>query len=162
MPGIIIEKPQTESDMNILTDDENAIAGRIRERAFELFEKSGEARGNDSQNWIKAEEELLQVPHWKLAEKDGSFSLHISILGHHLHELKLIVLRDALILTGQPTHRHSKNHLAAVSAKRIFQRFDLPASIDTDSVHATFENGLLKVTAVKLGKPKTNAAPTAA
>jgi HSP20 family molecular chaperone IbpA len=162
VPGIIIEKPQTVTEMNILKDEENTITGRIRERAFELFEKSGEARGNNSENWIKAEEEELQVLHGKIGEKDGRLFLHVSIIGHHEHEVKLIALPDALILSAQPTHRHSKNHLAAVGAKRIFQRFDLPDSIDIDSVRATFENGLLKVTAVKLAGSKTKVAAVAA
>ena len=60
---------------------------------------------------------------------------------------------DALIVSAEPKHRHSKNHLAAIGAKRVFQRFDLRDSIDTSSVHATFENGLLKITA-KLATPK--------
>ena len=57
-------------------------------------------------------------------------------------------------MSAEPKHRHSKNHLAAIGAKRIFQRFDLPNSIDTGSVHATFENGLLKIKA-KLAATET-------
>ena len=76
--------------------------------------------------------------------------------------MKVIALPDALIVSAEPKHRHSRNHLAAIGAKRIFKRFDLPDSIDTGSVHATFENGLLRVTAVKLAKPKTKVAPAAA
>ena len=64
---------------------------------------------------------------------------------------------DALIVSAEPKHRHSKNHLASIGAKRIFQRFDLPDSIDPGSVHATFENGVLKVKA-KLAQPKVHTA----
>ena len=62
MSKVIIEKPETASEINVLTDEANTINGRIRERAFELFEKSGEVRGNDTENWTHAEEELLQIP----------------------------------------------------------------------------------------------------
>ena len=156
MSKVIIEKPETASEMSVLTDEANTINGRIRERAFELFEKSGEARGNDSENWIRAEEELLQIPQSKIGQQDGTIFLHLTIQGEHEQPVKVIAMRDALIVSAEPKHRHSKNHLAAIGAKRIFQRFDLPASIETGSVRATLENGLLKITA-KLAQPKLNA-----
>jgi len=159
MSKVMIERPETAAEIAILTDEAKVIDGRIRERAFELFEKSGEARGNDSENWIRAEEELLQIPPSKVGERDGSVFLHATITGHHEGQVKVVALPDALIVIAEPTHRHSKNHLAAIGAKRIFQRFDLPASIDTGSVHATLENGLLKV-AAKRAQPKTHAAGT--
>ncbi len=157
MATVIIEKPETASEMSFVTNEANIINGRIRERAFELFEKSGEARGNDSENWFRAEEEILQVPHSTTSIRDGSLFLHVNILGYHEGQVKVIAMPDALIVSAEPKHRHSKNHLAAIGAKRIFQRFDLPESIDTTSVHATLENSLLKITA-KLGQPKLNAA----
>jgi HSP20 family molecular chaperone IbpA len=159
MSKVIIEKPETASEMSVLNDEANTINGRIRERAFELFEKSGEARGNDSENWIRAEEEVLQIPQSKIGEQDGSIVLHVTIEGHHEQPLKVIAMPDALIVSAEPKHRHSKNHLAAIGAKRIFQRFNLPDSIDAGSVHATLENGLLKITA-KLAQPKVNTAGT--
>jgi HSP20 family molecular chaperone IbpA len=73
--------------------------------------------------------------------------------------LKVIATPDALIVSAEPKHRHSKNHLAAIGAKRIFQRFNLPDSIDAGSVHATLENGLLTITA-KLAQPKVHTAGT--
>jgi HSP20 family molecular chaperone IbpA len=157
MSKVIIEKPETPSEMSVLTDQANTIHGRIRERAFELFEKSGGARGNDSENWLRAEEELLQIPQSAIDERDGSIFLHAEIPDYHDEQVKVIAMADALIVSGEPKHRHSRNHLAAIGAKRIFQRFDLPASIDTGSVRATFEHGLLKVTA-KLAQPKRTAA----
>ena len=159
MSNVIIERPETAREMSELANEANTINSRIRERAFELFEKSSEARGNDLENWIRAEEELLQIPQSKIGERDGSIFLHVTIQGHHEEPLKVVAMPDALIVSAEPKHRHSKNHLAAIGAKRIFQRFNLADSIDTGSVHATLENGLLKITA-KLAQPKTSAAGT--
>jgi HSP20 family molecular chaperone IbpA len=147
MSKVIIERPETAGELGILTDEANIINGRIRERAFELFEKSGEARGNDSENWIRAEEELLQIPQSTVDERDGYFFFHVPVMGYHEEQLKVIAMPDAVIVSAEPKHRHSRNHLAAIGAKRIFQRFDLPDSIDTGSVHATYENSLLKIKA---------------
>ena len=155
MSRVIIEKPETPSEMSVLTDEANIIEGRIRERACELFEKSGEARGNDSENWTHAEEELLQIPQSEVSERDGSIFLHLTIVGYHEEQIKVIAMADALIVSAEPKHRHARNHLAAIGAKRIFQRFDLPDPIDTGSVHATLENGLLKIKA-KLAQPKVH------
>jgi HSP20 family molecular chaperone IbpA len=158
MPHIIVERPETPGEMSSLTNEENTISGRIRIRAFELFEKSGEARGNDAENWKRAEEELLQIPHSKLESRDGSVFLDVSILGHHEQELKVVALPNAFFVIAEPKHRHSKNHLASIGAKRIFQRIDLRETIDTQSVRAEFENGLLKVTAKKLAEAKSQTA----
>jgi HSP20 family molecular chaperone IbpA len=147
MSHVVIERPESASEMSALSEEESTITGRIRVRAFELFEKGGEARGQDAENWVKAEEELLQIPHSKLESRDGSVFLHASIGGHHEHELKVVALPDALIIIGEAKHRHSKNHLASIGAKEIFQRIDLRESIDPKTAHATFENGLLKVSA---------------
>ena len=81
------------------------------------------------------------------------------ILGYHEEQVKVVVMPHTLIVSAEPKHRHSRNHLAAIGAKRIFQRFDLPDSIDTGSVHATLQNGLLKITA-RLAQPKVNTADT--
>jgi hypothetical protein len=81
MPKVIIEKPQTAHEISVLTDEANTIQGRIRERAFELFEKSGEPRGSESENCIRAEEELLQIPQSKIGERDGSVFLHVQSQG---------------------------------------------------------------------------------
>ena len=159
MSNVIIETPETASEIGVLTDAANTINGRIRDRASQMLEESGEVRGNDSENWIHAEEELLQIPESKMDERDGSISLHVTILGYHEEQLKVIATPDALIVSAEPKHRHSRNHLAAIGAKRIFQRFDLPDSIDTGTVQATFENGLLKITA-RLAAPKTNTTGT--
>jgi HSP20 family molecular chaperone IbpA len=152
MPHVIVERPETPSQISDLTNEENTINGRIRLRAFEMFEKSGETHGNDSENWVRAEEEILQIPHSKLESRDGSVFLNASILGHHEQELKVVALPNAFIVIAEPKHRHSKNHLASIGAKRIFQRIDLREPIDTQTVRAEFENGLLKVTAKKLAE----------
>ena len=60
MSKVIIERPETAGEIGVLTDEANNIRGRIRDRAFQLFEQSGEVRGNDSEHRIHAEKELLQ------------------------------------------------------------------------------------------------------
>jgi len=152
MSNIQIETPESASAIDILTDEENTLTDRIRERAFELSEERGGGETNASDNWLRAEGELLQFPQANLKERDGSFFIHMKVSGFHEGDVKVIALPEALIISAKSKHRHSKNHLAATGEKRIFQRFDLSAPIDAHDVHATLENDLLKVTAHKLKK----------
>jgi HSP20 family molecular chaperone IbpA len=149
MSNVTVEKPETQSAINILNDEANTLIGRIRERAFELHEERGGGDGHALDNWCQAEGELLQFPQANLRERDGSFHLHMQVPGFHVTDLRVIALPEALIISARSRHRHSRNHLASVGEKRIFRRFDLSTPIDTHNVRATFENDLLKVTAHK-------------
>jgi hypothetical protein len=113
MSKVIIEKPETASEMSVLNDEANTINGRIRERAFELFEESGEARGNDSENWIRAEASHFHV-----------FSMAASILAtarcsvapgamiksllrrHHVRVLAFPELKSRLLNSAGKRKRH--------------------------------------------------------
>ena len=147
MSKITVETPESQSEMDILRDEANTLDTQIRERAFELFEEHGGSETQTCKNWLQAERELVQPPQGKLAHGDGSFHLHMHIGGFHEEELRVIALPDALIVSAKSKHRHSKHHLAAMGEKRIYQRFPLSAPIDTHTVHASLENGLLQVTA---------------
>jgi HSP20 family molecular chaperone IbpA len=162
MPNITIEKPESQSAINILNDEENTLNGRIRERAFELFEERGGREGQTLENWFQAEEELLQFPQAHLKERDGSFHLHMEVPGFHATDVRVIALPESLVISARSKHRHSRNHLAAVGEKRIFQRFRLSAPIDTQNVHATLENDSLAITAHKLENANARTVPFSA
>ena len=147
MSKITVETPETQSEMNILRDEANTLDNQIRQRAFELFEEHGGGETQTCQNWLQAEHEFVRSPQGKLAHRDGSFHLHMHVGGFHEREVRVIALPEALIVSAKSKHRHSKHHLAAVGEKMVYQRFPLSASIDTHSVHAVLENGLLQVTA---------------
>jgi HSP20 family molecular chaperone IbpA len=72
----------------------------------------------------------------------------------------------ASIVSAEAEHRHSSKkadlHLCAFGQKRMFRRFDLPAGIDTDNVHARLADGLLKISARKLEQETPKAAAVSA
>jgi hypothetical protein len=43
---------------------------QIRQRAYEIFVQSGRKPGNEVDNWLQAEYELMQLPVRKLAEME--------------------------------------------------------------------------------------------
>ena len=157
MSKVTIDKAEGESASSILREEANTLADQIRQRAFELFVERGEADGFALDHWFRAERDLLQVPEAHMIEKDKSFHLHVAVPGLDEKDLKITALPNALIISAASKHKHSgingDLHLCAFGDKRLFRRFDLSAPINTHKVHATVDNGLLKVTAFKQKKP---------
>ena len=159
MSKVVVEKATGESESNLLLEEANTLANQVRKRAFEFFLERGQAEGFCLDNWFRAERDLFQVPEADVVEDGRAFHLHIAVPGFNQKDLKVTALPDALLVSAKSKHKHSDRsntfHLCAFGEKRLFRRFDLPGSIDTHNVHATVEDGLLRVTAFKLDKPTT-------
>ena len=157
MSKVAIENIDGEIGSNILIEEANTLANQIRTRAFEFFLERGQADGFSLDNWFRAERDLVQVPEANIIEKSGSFHLHIAVPGFNQKDLKVTALPNALIVSAESKYKHSERddafHLCAFGEKRLLRRFDLASAIDTQKVHATVDDGLLKVTALKLKKP---------
>ncbi len=55
----IVDIPKHEaSEVTMMTDSLSA-QDRIRERAYELYERRGHQAGQDEQDWLRAEQEIL-------------------------------------------------------------------------------------------------------
>lgn len=154
MSNVAIKKAHGETAVGVVVEEANTLADEIRKRAFELFVDRGRVDGFSLDNWFTAERDLIQVPEAHLVDRDGSFHLHVAVPGFSEKDLKVTAMPDALIVSAESKHKHSSKeadlHLCAFGEKRMFRRFDLPAGIDTDKVHARLDDGLLKITALKL------------
>ena len=126
----------------------------------------GSLDGFSLDNWFTAERDLIQIPEAHLVDKNGSFHLHIAVPGFSDKDLKVTALPNALIVSAESKHKHSRQdadlHLCAFGEKRMFRRFDLPGGINTDKVHARLDDGLLKISAVKLEQETSKAVAVAA
>jgi HSP20 family molecular chaperone IbpA len=154
MSNVAIEKAESGTEAAMVMREASTVADRIRDRAFHLFLDHGGANGFDLGHWFQAEKELMQVPEAHLIDKPDSFQIHIAVPGFAERDVKITALRNALIVSAEAKHKHSHedagSHSCSFGEKRMFRRFELPAPINTDKVHARLENGLLKVTAHKL------------
>ena len=57
-PGKVAMMPHTVPSQNM-----------IRERAYELYESRGREPGQDEQDWVRAEQEILKQERWLLKSK---------------------------------------------------------------------------------------------
>lgn len=58
MKAKIVVDPKSATGEAMITDGV-ASRDRIRERAYELYESRGREAGNDRQDWLRAEREIL-------------------------------------------------------------------------------------------------------
>jgi HSP20 family molecular chaperone IbpA len=167
MSNVAIEKvPENGSVFRSLIDETENVFQRIRNRAFELFQRRGESGGSDLDDWLRAEREMLVMPNGDLAEKDGSYEVKLALPGFEAKELRLMALPDALVLSGESkkpvTGTEGNVQFRGVEEKKLFRRIDFPAAINQEKVEAQLDKGVLYVTAPRLDKPAPKPIPVAA
>ncbi|HYA18166.1 MAG TPA: Hsp20 family protein [Bryobacteraceae bacterium] len=151
MSQIAITRVRDEKESPSVLEDLKALAARVRDRAFAIFEKRGAGGGKDLDDWLEAERELILSTESELSEKDSRFELSIAVPGFAPKDLEVTALPDALIVRGESAQeRKSKEgNVEFREEKQLLRRFDLPGEIDVDKVSADLEKGVLHVTAAK-------------
>jgi HSP20 family protein len=134
-------------------EDLKALTERIRERAYQLFERRGGTDGSALEDWLQAENDLLVIPGSDLVEADGKFELEVALPGFDAKDIEVTALPDALIVRASNIHEQEQTEGNVQSSefgeKRLFQRFGLPTPIDVDNVTANLNRGLLTLVAPK-------------
>ena len=152
MSQIAITRVRDEKESPSVLDELKALATKTRDRAFSLFERRGRADGNDLDDWLDAERELIFNPTSELSEKDSRFELSIDVPGFDTKDLQVTALPDSLIVRGESTHerkgKEGNVEFAEADERQLLRRFDLPA-IDVGKVSAQLQKGVLHVTASK-------------
>jgi HSP20 family protein len=127
---------------------------RIRQRAFEIFERH-RLHGRALDDWLQAERDLLLAPESELIEKDGKYEIRIAAPGFKPAEINVTALPDALITTAESSHKHEEKdasvHFCDFGRKSLYRRLALPAPISVDKVTAHLDDGILWITAPKAG-----------
>jgi HSP20 family molecular chaperone IbpA len=154
MSHVGIEKANENKGVTASVFDEiKALSDRIRERAFELFERRGAGEGSALNDWVNAEHDLLYSCESEVVEQAGKFEVRMNAPGFDPAELKVTVLPDSLIVRAMSSHTHDSDkgevRLCEFGQKTLFRRFDLPEPINVDKVTANLEKGVLHLTALK-------------
>lgn len=122
----------------------------VRCRAFGHFEQRGQIPGNDWDDWLRAEREVLWKPHAEMFQNAAVIVLRIAVPGFGPDSIQITATPQSLLIQG--TEEHSHDGLAArlhfcEFGERLFRRFDLPAAIDPATVSATLDKGVLEILA---------------
>jgi HSP20 family protein len=137
----------------------------VQRRAFDLFEKRGREFGHELDDWLKAEHELLGWPVAELKEKDGAYEVEMTLPGFDAKDVEVTATPSEIIVRAamkeERKTEEGKVLWTEFGSNDIYRRFGVPNPINVDKVTASFKNGLLRVSAPEIAKPKEAAAKAA-
>lgn len=119
---------------------EQEICGKIRERAYLLFEQSGLEPGNEYVNWLRAESEIVRSGA-QVRESGSWVTLTASIPDGSGPGMQIVVRPTRVLVhamaacTGQ-----SPTELAKQGEREIFLAANLTVEVDPASAAASFRN----------------------
>jgi HSP20 family protein len=130
----------------------------VARRAYELFESRGRQYGNDLEDWLQAESELLRPIPVEMAEEDGTLSLRAEIPGFNAQDLEIKLETSRLLIRGkkeQTTERKTRKTIySEFQANEVFRVVSLPMEINPEKSIATLQDGILHVTLPKAAPAK--------
>ncbi len=125
----------------------------VRARAYELFESRGASEGNELDDWIQAEREVLGWSPGGMTDHDGEYEVDFALPGFRADDVELTATPTELIV-----HAESKEERIGATdqvvwntlgATDIYGRIALPTPVYAERVSARLRNGVLTVHAPK-------------
>jgi HSP20 family molecular chaperone IbpA len=150
-PAISITKihDQEEASSAVLGQTDRHLQ-EVRHRAFDYFQQRGELLGNDWEDWLRAEREVLWRPPAEMFENASAIVLRVAVPGFAAKSIQVTATPHSLLIQGTEMHRHDgledRLHFCEFG-QRLFRRFDLPARVDPNKVSATLDKGIVEIVA---------------
>jgi HSP20 family protein len=145
MKGTEIVERSSEEIFNQFSQMHELIA----RRAFEIFESNGGSPGHDLEDWFRAESELLRPVPLNVIELNGEYVVRAEVPGFGGRDIKISVEPRCLAVSGklQTNEERENGRLirSAWCANQIFRTLDLPSDVDTSTVSASVQDGILTV-----------------
>jgi HSP20 family protein len=74
---------------------------QISRRAYEIFEGKGKTSGQDLEDWVRAESEMLHPLHLRMAEKDDALTIEAEVPGFSANDLEVSLEPWRLTISGK-------------------------------------------------------------
>lgn len=149
--------------LQLVTSDQ--MLSRMREqvdniarRAFEIFESNGRRLGQDLDDWLRAETELLHPLHLEVSETDDALTVEAEVPGFGEKDIKVSIEPRRLTISGKRETTEERKKGKTIYSERcsneIFRAMDLPVEVDAASsaLKAQYDRGVLTITLPKVGK----------
>jgi HSP20 family protein len=153
MANVAVRKIEDKPALVPVVEGIRKTFDRIRERAFELFERRGAAPGFELEDWVQAEHDLFWVPQSEIAEADSYFNIRVGVPGFEGKDLDVTAQTNELLIQGKTEIREEKTEggvtYSEFGSKSLFRRFILDTPIEVDGVVAKVDNGMLTIVAPK-------------
>lgn len=151
-----IEEPVRPTQNISLIDQIEDTFGALARRAYDIFEHNGRILGQDLENWLKAERELLHIVPVNVGESEDSLEVRAEVPGFSEKEIEVAVEPRRLTISGKremkKEEKKGKTLYAESSASQLLRIVDLPVEIETEKVKATLKHGVLIITLPKVAK----------
>jgi HSP20 family molecular chaperone IbpA len=143
MNGTEIVERSSEEILNQCSQTHELIA----RRAFEIFETNGGSPGNDLEDWLHAESELLFPIALNVIELHSEYVVRAEVPGFSGRDIRISVEPRCLAISGgfQTREEGEMEVRSALCANRIFRTLELSSDIDTSALSATVQDGILTV-----------------
>ena len=150
--------PVKQTEAENVSDRIQQVYDSIARRAFEIFDANGRWFGNELDDWLLAESEILHPVHLELAESDDSLTVRAEVPGFSTKEVEINVEPRRLTITGKHEAKEEgkkgKTIYSERCAKEILRIIDLPAEVDSSKVTATLKDGILSIELPKAAHAK--------
>lgn len=138
---------------NSLLEKMDCVYGKITERAHQLFEKRGGNCGQEVEDWLRAEGDLLHPLPIELKEDQDKLIIHAEVPGFTADELQISVEPQRVIICGITDWFANKKEVQTVyteiHSNEIFRSFDLPLPVSPEKSTVQLKDGILELTLVK-------------
>ena len=154
---------QEEASSAVLGQTDHYLQ-EVRHRAFDYFQRGGEHLGNDWEDWLRAEREVLWRPPAEMFENASAIVLRVAVPGFAPKSIQVTATPYSLLIQGTEVHQHDgledRLHFCEFG-QRLFRRFDFPARVDPSKVSATLDKGIVEIVA-SIARPPGDAQNTVA
>jgi len=139
-------------------EEMRATFDKIRQRAFEYFERRGGAPGFDVEDWVAAERDLFWVPRAELLDAEAEFKIKVRVPGFEAKDLNITAQPTEILIQCNAERREEKTEkgvsYSEFGAKSLYRRFTFATPIEIGAVTANVENGMLTLIAPKKKEEK--------
>ena len=135
---------------------------RIARRAYEIFERRGRVDGNDREDWLLAESEILKPVKCHVQESGDHLIVHAEVPGFRPDQIKVSLEPRLLRIGGKSETSENPNDGESVMyslghsllpAEQIFHVAELPTAVDPSKAKVTFKEGTLEIVVPKANAP---------
>lgn len=135
----------------------------IGHRAYELFEARGCARGQELEDWFRAEAELLRRVPVELTQEGDNLIVRAEVPGFKAEEICVSVEPERLIISGKTEQQTENNGEQTIYTERRANQFcrsiELPGPIGATQVKAALKDGILELSLPKVAAQEAAQAP---
>lgn len=153
-------KPPRFIDDSEMQGLQSAMHNRIAQRAYSHFERSGYAHGNDLDNWLRAENEVIQRG-MEIRESGTWMAINASLPGVSAEDVQIYIERSRVIVRAErkALSEEDGGERRPPDGEEVFLLADLKIEADPSTASASLKNHKLTVMVQKrlaeAGKPES-------